>query len=188
MQNEYERFKLDAAAIQIARYPQQRIIVYNFNIPIQQAQEPANWNLVHQQVETDLPSAGVGIISPPYFQLTAVYTIIHRNTLEERLWLGSFNPRARDLSQITAFRPFESTSFVNYCVTNSEPNRVRNKLDSVVNTRNSVWNLGEILSIIVSVQSTVNTNHIIFHNRPELSNNGGNRARQKRSVFRFYFD
>lgn len=188
MQHEHERFKLDAAAIQIARLQQQRIIVYNFNLPIAQAQITANWNIVRQQIETDLPSRAAGTISQPYFQLTAVYTIIHRNTNEERLWLGSFNPRARNLSQITAFRPVDHDTFVDYCVANSEPNRVRNKLDSGVNTRNSVWNLGDILSIIVSVQATVNLNHIIFHNHPELLHYGGHGAQNKRSVFRLYFD
>lgn len=188
MQNEYERFKLDAAAIQIARNSQQRIIVYNFNLPIEQAQSEVHWNTVRQKVETDLPPGAAGTISPPYFQLTAVYTIIHRNTNEERLWLGSFNPRARDLSQVTVFRPLDHTTFVNYCLTNSEPNRVRNKLDGVVNTRNSVWNLGELLSIVVSVQSTVHTNHSIFQNHPELFQYGGNRAQYRRSVFRLYFD
>ena len=188
MQNEHERFKLDAAAIQIAKFQQQRIIVYNFNLPIDQAQSSANWDTVCQQVDTDLPPRAAGTISPAYFQLTAVYTIIHRNTNEERLWLGSFNPRARDLSQVTAFRPFDNSTFTNYCITNSEPARVRNKLDSVVNTRNSVWNLGEILSIIVSVQSTVDTNHVIFHNHPELLHYGGNRTQHRRSIFRVYFD
>lgn len=188
MQNEYERFKLDAAAIQIARSAQQRIIVYNFNLPIEYAQIAAHWETVLQKVETDLPPRAAGTISPPYFQLTAVYTIVHRNTNEERLWLGSFNPRARDLSQVTAFRPVDPSAFVNYCLTNSEPNRVRNKLDGVVNTRNSVWNLGEILSIIASVQSTVQSTHPIFYNHPELFQYGGDRAQHKRSVFRLYFD
>jgi len=188
MQHEYNRLKLDAAAIQIARSPQQRIIVYNFNVPIEQAQSVANWDIVRQQIETDLPLGAAGTISPPYFQLTAVYTIVHRNTNEERLWLGSFNPRARDLSQITAFRPLDHATFSNYCLVNSEPNRVRNKLDSVVNTRNSVWNLGDILSIIVSVQATVSTHHPIFYNHPDLFHYGGTKAQVKRSVFRLYFD
>lgn len=188
MQHQQERFKLDAAAIQLSRLQQQRIIIYNFNIPIDQAQSPASWETVRQQILADFPPGAPGSISQPYFQLTAVYTIIHRNTNEERLWLGSFNPRARDLSQITAFRPLDHDTFVNYSVVNSEPTRVRNKLDSGVNTRNSVWNLGNILSIIASVQSTVSTSHLIFHNHPELLHYGRHGAHHKRSVFRLYFD
>lgn len=185
MQQQQERFKLDAAAIHLSRLQQQRIIIYNFNIPIEQAQQPANWEIIRQQIETDLPSGAPGTITQAFFQLTAVYTIVHRQTNEERLWLGSFNPRARDLSQITAFRPVDHESFVNYSVTNSEPTRVRNKLDSGVNTRNSVWNLGNILSIIASVQSTVSTTHLIFQNHPELSRHG---AQNRRNVFRIYYD
>jgi len=188
MPQEHERFKLDAASIQLARLQQQRIIIYNFNIPIAQAQVPANWEIVLEQIEADFPPGAAGTIRQPYFQLTAVYTIIHRNTNEERLWLGSFNPRARDLSQITAFRPLDQGAFVTYCVANSEPERVRNKLDSGVNTRNSVWTLGNVVSIIASVQSTVSTNHLIFHTHPELVNYVGHGAHNKRSVLRIYFD
>lgn len=185
MQQEHERFKLDAAAIRIVPLRQQSIIIYNFNLPIGLTQNPDNWNIIKDCIESDLPVSGPGIVKPPYFQITAVYTIVHQNTNEERLWLGSFNPRARDLSQVTAFRPFEAATFVAYGVLNSEPDRVRNKLNAVVNGRNSLWVLNNILSVIVSVQATVNHDHPIFTTRPALAH----RARQrKRNVFRVYFD
>lgn len=186
MQAEYERFKLDAAAIYLPRLPQQRIIVYNFNIPIEQAQTAATLDTVGQQVVTDLPLGAAGTISPPYFQISAVYTLVHRATNEERLWQGSFNPRARDLSQVTAFRPFDHQTFVNYCVTNCERERVRNKLTAVVDGRNSMWTLQDILSVIVSVQATVGHQHMIFQHHPELVHHGG--AQQSRNVFRIYYD
>jgi len=186
MDHQQERFKLDAAAVNISGRQQQRIIVYNFNIPIDLAQDPANWEIVRQQILTDLPPAAPGTISQPYFQLTAVYTLIHRNTNEERLWLGSFNPRGRELSQITAFRPVDHETFVDYSVVNSEPIRVRNRLDSGVNTRDSVWTLGNILSIIASFQSTVSTNHLINH--PELLTHSRHGAKNRRNVFRIYYD
>lgn len=186
MQHEHERFKLDGAALKVARNHQQRIIIYNFNLPIDVAQTRQHWETVFSRIELDLPFGAPGTIYPPYFQLTAVYYIVHRTTNEERLWLGSFNPRARDLSQITAFRPIDANTFVDYCLANSQPDRVRNKLDGGVNTRDSVWNLGDILSIIVTVQSTVHQDHIIFQRHPELLNQHGGRF--KRSVYRVYFD
>lgn len=186
--HQQERFKLDAAAINITRTQQQRVIIYNFNIPIALAQDPANWEIVRQQVFDDLPPGAPGTITQTFFQLTGVYTLVHRNTNEERLWLGSFNPRGRELSQITVFRPVDHETFVNYCVANSEPARVRNKLDGGVNTRDSVWTLGNILSIIASVQSTVSTNHIIFQHHPELLHYNRHGTGNRRSVFRLYFD
>ena len=180
-----ERFKLDAAAISDTSSPQQRVIVYNFNVPIERAQDRASFELVRQQVETDFPQGVAGTVTSPYFQLSAVYTIVNRETNEERLWLGSFNPRARDLSQLTAFRPFDANSFVQYAVANSEPERVRNKLTNVVNGKDSVWSLGQLLSIIVSVQATIRLNHSLFVQHPQLvHNHGGN----KRKVFTTFFD
>lgn len=185
MQQEHERFKLDGAAIRVSPIQQQSIIVYNFNLPIVLAQDPVNWETVRQHVETDLPLNAVGTINPPFFQITAVYTLVHQNTNEERLWLGSFNPRARDLSQITAFRPFQAADFVAYCVLNADPERVTNKLTAVVNGRNSLWVLNNILSLIVTVQATVAPQHPIFLARPTLAHPPHQR---RRNVFRVYFD
>jgi len=186
MQQEHERFKLDAAAILPVLFrQQQRIIVYNFNIPIQLAQNSAILETVQSIIERDFPLDAAGVIRPPYFQLTAVYTIEHQGTTEERLWVGSFNPRARDLSQVTAFRPFEAESFVNYCVLNSEPERVRNKLTSVVSGRKSLWALKTILSIIVTAQTTVSLDHPIFVQHPTLAHIAQQRHK---NVFRVYLD
>lgn len=185
MQLEHERFKLDAAAIPIVGFQQQHIIVYNFNLPIALGQDIASLQRVQQQIETDLPAGAQGTINPPYFQITAVYSIIHQGTNEERLWLGSFNPRARDLSQVTVFRPFDAPSFVNYCVLNADPDRVRNKLTAVVNGRNSLWALHNIISLIISVQASVALNHPIFTRQPLLAHQIPQR---RRNVFRIYFD
>ena len=186
MQQEYERFKLDAAAIFVNRFVQQRIIVLNFNIPLPLVLNRDTFERVREQVANDLPPGAAGTITPPYFQLSAVYTIVHRDTNEERLWFGSFNPRARDLSQVTAFRPLEFISFVDYCYANSQQERVENKLTAVVNGQTSVWTLGSIKSIIISVQGTVNINHSIFVNHPELQPHGQQRG--GRRLFRLYFD
>lgn len=185
MQQEHERFKLDGAAIPIHRLQQQRIIVYNFNIPIAQSQDIAALERVKQQIVTDLPANANGAITPAYFQITAVYTIVHQGNNDERLWLGSFNPRARDLSQVTAFRPFDANSFVDYCILNGDPDRVRNKLTAVVNGRKSLWTLNTIISIVISVQATVSLNHPIFVNHPRLSHQAHQR---RRNVFKIYYD
>lgn len=185
MQLEHERFKLDGAAIPIVRFQHQRIIVYNFNLPIALSQNIDAITRVKQQIEADLPAGAIGAITPAYFQITAVYTIVHEGTNEIRLWLGSFNPRARDLSQVTAFRPFDANTFVDYCVLNGDPDRVRNKLTALVNGRRSVWKLDTIISLIISVQATVSLEHPIFIHRPSLAHQAHQR---RRNVFKIYFD
>ena len=187
MQQEYERFKLDAAAIYLNRTVQQRVIVLNFNIPLPLVSDRNTFERVHQQVANDLPPGAAGTITPPYFQLSAVYTLRHRDTNEERLWSGSFNPRARDLSQVTAFRPLDFNSFVNYCYINSQQERVENKLTTALfNNQTSAWVLGNLKSIVISVQGTVGLNHSIFVNHPELQSNG--RQRKGRRMLRLYFE
>jgi len=186
MQQEHERFKLDGAAIPVVRFQQQqRIIVYNFNIPIALGQDRAILQRVQQQIETDLPAGAPGTLNPAYFQITAVYTLIHEGTNETRLWLGSYTPRARDLSQVTAFRPFDANTFVDYCALNAAPERVRNKLTAVVNGRNSLWALDTLISLIISVQATVSLEHPIFTQQPILAHQAQQR---RRNVFRIYFD
>ena len=69
MQQEYERFKLDAAAIFVNRFAQQRIIVLNFNIPLPLVLNRDTFERVREQVANDLPPGAAGTITPPYFQL-----------------------------------------------------------------------------------------------------------------------
>jgi len=185
MQPEHERFKLDAAAIPPLRFPQQRVIVYNFNIPIALSQDLPTLQRVQQQIEQDLPANAAGTIQPAYFQITAVYTLIHQTTQEIRVWTGSYSPRARDVAQVTAFRPFDATTFVNYCSLNSAPERVRNKLSAVVNGRQSVWSLDRLISIVITVQASVALNHPIFIRQPSLAHLAHQR---RRNVVRIYFD
>jgi hypothetical protein len=185
MQLEHERFKLDAAAIRVSPIQQHSVIVYNFNLPIGLTQDPTNWDIIKNIVETDLPLGVPGTVNPPYFQITAVYTLVHQNTYETRYWLGSYSPRARNLSQVTTFRPYDPATFINYCILNSELERVRNKLTAVVNGRQSLWTLDHIISVIVSVQATVQQQHSIFTERPALAHQANHR---RRNVFRIYFD
>ena len=113
----YQEFKLDGAAILDSDSPQQRIVVYHFNIPVDRAQDIATFERVRQQIEQDFPAESNRDVDVPlYFQISAVYNLVHRETGEERLWQGSFNPRSRDLGQVTVFRPFDSQTFVDYAL------------------------------------------------------------------------
>lgn len=188
MQQEPNRFKLDAAFISIHRRPDERVAVYNFNIPVPIVQDPNSYQTVLQQLETDFPPNARGLLTPPYFQISATYTIVHSATNEERVWLGSFNPRARDFSQVTVFRPLDRESFVPFCLVNTQPNRVSNKLSIVTGGQDSMWTFGELKSIVVSVQIVLSTQHPIFATRPHLLQYDGIVGRQKRKVFRLYYD
>ena len=192
---QHQDFKLDGAAILDFQNPNERVIVYNFNVPVERTQDPVTFETIRQQIDIDFPQASrARVVHPLYFQISAVYSLINRETNEERLWQGSFNPRARDLSQITVFRPYDPETFVVFAINQCETNRALNKLDSRTSGKDSVWNIGQILSFIISVQATVRTNHSLFNNHPQLLVNqdgAGRRQRrrpQQRAVIRIYFD
>lgn len=189
MQQEHDRFKLDAAFVTINGRPDHRVVIFNFNVPLGLVDDPATYEHILEQLRLNFPPGANGTITPLYFQITAVYTIIQRETNEERLWLGSFNPRARELSQVTVFRPLDRLTFVDYCIAQCNPDRVLNKLSAVaVNGQNSMWSFGALLSLIISVQSVVSVHHPIYLNYPQLHHNGAARRRAIKRVFRIYYD
>lgn len=194
---QHERFKLDGASLRDLDTPGQRIVVYHFNVPATHTPHRASFETVRRIVEEDYqPERRELVVVPLYFQISAVYTLIHRDTGEERLWQGSFNPRSRDRGQVTPFRPFESASFVDYVQTRSDQERVANQLNRTTDEKESVWTLGEVLSVIISFQSTLRLDHPIFTQRPALlGRHGGGEeedrgrgrrgaARTRRTVFR----
>ena len=196
----YQEFKLDGAAILDSDSPQQRIVVYHFNIPVDRAQDIATFERVRQQIEQDFPAESNRDVDVPlYFQISAVYNLVHRETGEERLGQGSFTPRSRDLGQVTVFRPFDSQTFVDYALTRSSTERVLHQLNSRTQGKDSVWSVGELLSIIITVQATVRLRHPVFLRHPDLlgpdhggndRGRGGNRGphARRRTVFRMALD
>ena len=93
---QHQDFKLDGAAILDFRNPNERVIVYNFNVPVERLRDIATFEFVRQVLVTDFPGTAPGVLVTPYFQLSAVYVLINTVTNEERLWCGSFHPRARE--------------------------------------------------------------------------------------------
>lgn len=178
---QHQLFKVDGAAITDRDNPNQRIIVYNINVPIERAQSAETFETVRQLVNADFPEEDRGrLVYPLYFQVSAVYTLIHRQTGEERLWAGSYNPRARNLGEVTAFRPYDSETFVRYALLHCTHDRIAERLDSRMNGKESAWNLGQILSVVVSIQCTARTSHVVFRNHPTLLGHGRAAAAARR--------
>jgi len=185
----HQDFKLDGAALYDSSSPHQRIVVYHFNIPIDRCETIESIETIQRQIETDFPHQDrARVIVPLYYQISAVYTLVHRETGEIRYWQGSFNPRSRDLGQITSFRPFDVQTFVPYVLSHSRPQYVLNELNNRVDGQESVWSVDEILSIIISIQATVRTTHIVFARHPHLLSGGGHGRHRGRKVFRLYLD
>jgi hypothetical protein len=177
---QHEAFKLDGAAISDPVDPDQRILVFNFNVPIERAQEAASFERIRQQVEDDFPiESRESVVVPLYYQISAVYVLVHSDTGEERVWQGSYNPRARDLSTVTLFRPYDPATFVQHATTSCSQQNILNRLDNRATWDETVWRLSRILSVIVSVQATARIRHPVFINHPSLLGHGNRQQQQQ---------
>ena len=186
---ERDRFKVDAAAIYNPRVPNQRVVVYNFNIPLNRLSDLATFEFVRQELETDFPGEADGVVVSPYFQLSAVYVLVNTTTNEERIWCGSFHPRARNLAQLTAFRPFDPAFFPLYALENSQPERVANRLSTFVNGQDSVWRFDRLISVVVSFQTTLDLSHSLFNRHARFRQHGQTRPSKKNwKIYTTFFD
>lgn len=184
-----ERFKLDAAAIYDPRQPNQRVVINNYNVPMTRLQTIETFEFVRQELETDFPLEADGIISSGYFQLSAVYVLVNVNTNEERIWSGSFNPRGRDLAQLTPFQRFEPASFARYTLTHSDPDYAANKLSVFIQGQDSVWRFERLISVVISFQTTLHLSHPFFVRHPEFRQHGrGGPAKKNWKVYTTFFD
>lgn len=184
----YDQFRLDGAALADTTNPFQRVVAYHYNIPVRLTGQRSTFDTILQHIQTDFPAAHqdqVAIVS--HFQISAVYTLIHRTTGTERLWAGSFNPRSRERGQVTAFRYLDPVTFVDFVYPRSQPDFVYRQQQAVADQKDTSWSVGEILSVIISVQTTVRLGHPVFQRHPQLGGNdhedpgrgGGAAARQQ---------
>jgi len=186
---ERDSFKLDTAAIYDPRHPSQRVIIFNFNVPMDRLRNQETFEFVRQLLETDCPLEAESVVIPPYFQLSAVYVLVNVNTNQERIWAGSFNPRGRELAQLTPFRQYDSASFVHYALIHSEPEHATNKLSSFVQGQDSEWRFERLISVVISIQTTLHLNHPFFVRHPHFRQHGRTGSAKKNwKVITTHFD
>lgn len=185
-----DSFKLDAAAIYDPRQPTERVVIYNFNVPLNRLRNLETFEFVRQVLETDFPPEANGIVVSAYFQLSAVYVLVNVNTNEERVWAGSFNPRGRELAQLTPFQRFEPATFAQYALAHSDPDNAANKLTTFVQGQDSVWRFDRLISVVISFQTTLHLSHPLFVRHPEFRRHHGRSGFAKKNwkVFTTVFD
>jgi hypothetical protein len=165
----YDTFILDGAALFDSDQPQERIVTYHFNIPERLTPIRATFETILGQVEADFPAESRHqVVTVPYFQISAVYTLIHRDTGLQRLWQGSFNPRSRERGQVVAFRHLDPATFVDFAQARCQTGYVLQQLSNITDQQETVWTLGDILSVILTIQTTVRIQHPVFVRHPEL--------------------
>jgi hypothetical protein len=160
------QFKVDIASL--ADGPAARLVLYNVNIPRRLWQDEPSMVRVRDIVVRDF-----GNVSGVYFQLSATYTLVNRETGEIRTWSGSFNPRNRDICELTSHLSFEPDTFVQFVLAHSSPEWVFDKLNAgagqLTAGRTSVWVLDDVKSIIASFQGRLGISHSLFSRYPPLN-------------------
>ena len=196
----YDDFTLDGAALLDANSPHQRIVTYHFNIPERLTPDRVTFETILRQWETDFPAESRHrVVIVPYFQISAVYTLIHRDTGTERLWQGSFNPRSRERGQVVPFRHLDPASFVDFAHARCQAHHVLQQLNNNTDQQETVWTVGEVLSVVLTIQTTVRIRHPVFAQHPELlgqqqAHHGRRRpirragGRLRRAVFRLVLE
>jgi hypothetical protein len=132
------------------------ILFFNINVPLRivQASQDTYYNTCLQIENFINDNFNVG--ESVYFQVTATYFIRNKKTGEEKLWGGSFSPRANSIAQLSPFQKYiRNNTFANIVVNAS--NNAEEKLKWVGKDTN--WEFDRLESIIVNVQSSVNHGH-----------------------------
>ena len=173
-------FKCDATFIksEVTRKYNRGIVLINFNIPEEiwlTDDKTSAQNLAFAaRAIFDFLIEKVGIEIYPkdneraYFSVSSTYTLEHVTTGESRLWTGTFNPQfSGDIENFVAFTT--RAAFVKYMVDKCNTETMTKKAGELVaniSDSDTDWTLGEIKSLIVSVQAlSKSTNAFIVLNQ-----------------------
>jgi hypothetical protein len=177
MFNSWQIFKVNALSIRHSETNNsERLVSYNINLPVPLIPNENVYNVIRDTIVHDFDN-NPGI----YFQLSAVYTLVNRDTGDLRTWTGSFNPRNRQPSQLSAHQRFEADTFINFARANSSVEVALQKLtaNSATAGNTSVWSLQDLKAIIFSFQCRLRPSHRLFQYRPQLQNVRASEAHKK---------
>ena len=162
----WQIFKVNAISVRHSATDNERLVSYNINLPVPLIPNENVYSVIRDLIVHDFDN------SPSiYFQISAVYTLVNRDTGDLRTWTGSFNPRNRQVSQLSAHRRFEADSFINFARANCSVEVAVQKLTANSTTaagKTSVWSLQDLNAIIFSFQCRLRPTHRLFQLRPQL--------------------
>jgi hypothetical protein len=167
MSNSWDVFKVTALSIRHSEYKKESLVLYNINLPVHLIPNENVYNVIRDTIVHDFDNnSGIN------FQLSAVYTLVNRNTGDLRTWTGSFNPRNCQPSQLSTHQCFEADTFINFARANTSVEVALQKLtaNSATAGNTSVWSLQDLKAIIFIFQCKLRASHRLFQHRPQLQN------------------
>ena len=176
MPSPWDTFKVTALSIRHSEYKSERLVLYNVNVPVNLIPNENVFSVIRDTIVRDFDNDS-GI----YFQLSAVYTLVNRDTGDLRTRTGSFNPPNRQPSQLSTHQRFEADTFINFARANSSVEVALQKLtaNSATAGNTSVWSLQDLKAIIFSFQCRLRPSHRLFQYRPQLQNVRASEAHKK---------
>ena len=163
MSNSWDVFKVTAASIRHSETQSERLVLYNINLPVHLISNENVYNVIRDTIVRDFDNNS-GI----YFQISAVYTLVNRDTGDLRTWTGSFNPRNPQPNQLTTHRRFEPDTFIDFAPANSSIEVVLQRLTANHVADEKTWLL--LNSIVFYFQCKLRASHRLFQHRPRLQN------------------
>jgi len=151
-------FKLDATSVKLGG---EILVLYNVNLPEllvdNEADRERALEIVKNLVQTDFEGNRVD------YQITASYMLKNAVTGQTKLWRGSFFTSENSPAEITQFKQFNPSTFVQTALGETSGENVRERLRWFGN--NSVWAFESLESAIVNIQTVLPSSHPVFRRR-----------------------
>lgn len=161
-------------------YENSYIFVSNVRIPPVFFRDPNIAQRIYQFVNQEYYPNEV----TPQFEITAAYTLIHRESAARRKWVGSFSPQQN--FSLTSMHLFKDT-FFQVITPLLDIGHLSRQIDQLV--PNTDWTLDEVEALIVNVSAVVPSNYPRLVQRGLISQyaggGGGRGSRRQRKVKSF---
>ena len=174
MPSPWDTFKVTALSIRHSESRSERLVLYNVNVPVNLIPNENVFSVIRDTIVRDFDNDS-GI----YFQLSAVYTLVHRDTGDLRTRTGSFNSRNCQPSQLSTHQRFEADTFIDFARANSSVEVALQKLTANYAADGQTWSLQDLKSIIFSFQCRLRPNHCLFLLRPQLRHVGASETHKQ---------
>ena len=172
--NNNQLFKLDVTTLDAGEH-EMYMLMLNFNIPKSVVEEDQPFSLEEATEDVALFVDNQFLLEPVFYQVTASYYLRHRQSGDERLFTGSFCPKANHTTSLSGpvFRLLRGATFSQEVRQFTTPQNILDCLDWPEDDE-SDWSFLSLASVILNCQVKLSW-HNRFIRRHNLLSARGNR-------------
>jgi len=157
---EQDRFKVDVLVWK--NDAQDFLFMANFNVPRENLRDgslPARLGTIRACIEEEFAfEIPLGRV---LFSVSACYSLVHAETGEQKLWTGSFQPRANRSTQLRPFRRYAPNNFATEVTAAVDEASVLQTLSWLGD--DTKWTFEDLKSAIICFQARCRNAHHPFH-------------------------